>query len=140
MIQVKTGEAWILFGETRPDDPVGRGKMDEALQRMNMAADMEDKTEKSPVTPGEVLPAKELLADMLLQLNKPAEALEAYEADLKKHPNRFNGVYGAGLASERINNVEKATYYYQQLTAIANSPTANRPELEMAKSFLKKEK
>jgi hypothetical protein len=131
MIQVRTGEAWILFGER---------KMDEALQRMNMAADMEDKTEKSPVTPGEVLPAKELLADMLLQLNKPTEALEAYEADLKKHPNRFNGLYGAALASERINNIEKAKYYYQQLTAIANSPTANRPELEMAKSFLKKEK
>jgi hypothetical protein len=131
MIQVRTGEAWILFGER---------KMDEALQRMNLAADMEDKTEKSPVTPGEVLPAKELLADMLLQLNKPTEALEAYEADLKKHPNRFNGLYGAALASERINNIEKAKYYYQQLTAIANSPTANRPELEMAKSFLKKEK
>ena len=77
---------------------------------------------------------------MLLQLNKPAEALEAYEADLKKHPNRFNGLYGAGLASEKINNVEKATYYYQQLTAIANSPAANRPELGMAKLFLKREK
>ena len=127
MIQVKTGEAWILFEE---------GKNDEALQLMNVAADMEDKTEKSPVTPGEVLPARELLGDMLLQMNKPAEALEAYEADLKKHPNRFNGLYGAGLASERINNVEKAKYYYQQLTAIANSPTANRPELKMARQFL----
>jgi tetratricopeptide (TPR) repeat protein len=131
MIQVKTGEAWILFEE---------GKTNEALQLMNMAADMEDKTEKSPVTPGEVLPAKELLADMLLQLNKPSEALEAYEADLKKHPNRFNGLYGAGLASERTNNIEKAKYYYQQLTAIANSPDANRPELKIARFFLKKEK
>jgi tetratricopeptide (TPR) repeat protein len=131
MIQIKTGEAWILFGER---------KMDEALQRMNMAADMEDKTEKSPVTPGEVLPAKELLADMLLQMNKPAEALEAYEADLKKHPNRFNGLIWCRLASERINNIEKAKYYYQQLTDIANSSTANRPELEMAKLFLKNKK
>ena len=67
-------------------------------------------------------------------------ALEAYEADLKKHPNRFNGLYGAGLASEKINNVEKAKYYYQELTDIANSPTANRPELDFAKLFLKKEK
>ena len=131
MIQIKTGEAWILFEERKPND---------ALQLMNIAAGMEDKTEKSPVTPGEVIPAKELLADMLLQLNKPAEALEAYEADLKKHPNRFNGLYGAGLASERINNTEKATYYYQQLRAVANSPGANRPELEIAKLFLKKEK
>jgi tetratricopeptide (TPR) repeat protein len=129
MIQVKTGEAWILFNEK---------KIDEALQLMKLAADMEDKTEKSPVTPGEVIPAKELLADMLLELNKPAEALTAYEADLKKHPNRFNGLYGAGLASEKINNTAKAKYYYQQLMTIANSPAAKRPELELAKLFLKK--
>ncbi|MEO6729904.1 MAG: hypothetical protein ABIN01_01715 [Ferruginibacter sp.] len=131
MIQVKTGEAWILYAQR---------KMKEALELMHEAADLEDKTEKSPVTPGEVIPAKELLADMLLQLNKPAEALEAYEADLKKHPNRFNGLYGAGLASEKANKSEKAKYYYQQLTTIANSPKSNRPELEMARLYLKKGK
>ena len=107
---------------------------------MNIAADMEDKTEKSPVTPGEVIPAMELLGDMLLQLNKPGKALETYEADLKKHPNRFNGLYGAGLAAERSGNLEKANYYYQQLTAIANSVDSNRPELEAARLFLKKQK
>lgn len=128
LIQIKTGGAWILLAE---------GKNMEALQQMQLAADMEDKTEKSPVTPGEVLPAKELLADMLLQLNKPAEALAAYEADLKKHPNRFNGLYGAGLASERTNNSEKAKNYYQQLKAVANSPLASRPELQKARLFLK---
>jgi tetratricopeptide (TPR) repeat protein len=131
MIQIKTGEAWILFGE---------GKMNDALKLMNIAADMEDKTEKSPVTPGEVIPANELLADMLMQLNKPAEALTAYEADIKTHPNRFNGLYGAGLASERANNLEKAKYYYRQLAVIANSPTANRAELKNARLFLKKQK
>ena len=131
MIQIKAGEAWIKFG--------GR-KMHEALQLMNAAADMEDKTEKSPVTPGEVLPAKELLADMLMQMNKPDEALNAYEADLKKHPNRFNGLYGAGLASEKTNNLEKAKSYYEQLTAIANTPNANRVELKNARSFLEKTK
>ncbi len=130
MIQIKTGEAWIKLEEK---------KITEALQLMNMAADMEDKTEKSPVTPGEIIPAKELLADMLLQLNKPTEALVAYEADLKKHPNRFNGLYGAALASEKINNIDKANYYYKQLLAIANSPDAKRPELEKVKLFLKKE-
>ena len=128
-IQIKTAEAWIRFKE---------GKNDEALKLMNTAAELEDKTEKSPVTPGEVIPAKELLADMLLELNKPSEALEAYEADLKKHSNRFNGLYGAGLSSLRTNNVEKATYYFLQLTVIANSPNANRPELEKARLFLKK--
>ena len=130
-IQIKTAEAWILFKQ---------GKNNEALKFMNTAVDMEDKTEKSPVTPGEVLPAMELLGDMLLQMNKSDQALEAYKADLKKHPNRFNGLYGGGLAAEKSNDLEKANFYYQQLTAIANSANSNRPELEAAKLFLKKQK
>jgi len=129
-IQIKTSEAWILFK---------KGNDNEALKLMKLAADMEDKTEKSPVTPGEVLPAMELLGDMLLQMNKPNEALEAYEADLKKHPNRFNGLYGAGLAAERSNNISKARLYYQQLITIS-SINSSRPELEAAKLFLKKQK
>ena len=128
LIQLKTGEAWILLAE---------GKSKEALQLMQLAANLEDKTGKSPVTPGEVLPAKELLADMFLQLNKPTEAFAAYEANLKTHPNRFNGLYGAGLASQRINNREKAKRYYQQLIAVANSPKTDRPELEKARLFIK---
>ncbi len=130
-IQITSGEAWILLKE---------GKINDALRLMKMAAVMEDRTEKSPVTPGEVIPAQELLADMLFQLNKPSEALLAYEADLRKHPNRFNGLYGAGLAAEKNNNTGKAIYYYQQLMAITSSLHTNRPELEQAKLFLKKEK
>ena len=126
-IQIKTAEAWILFYDK---------KNNEALSLMNIAADMEDKTEKHPVTPCEVIPARELLGDMLLQMNKPEKALEAYEADLKKHPNRFNALYGAASAAERSNDVEKARSYYQQLIAIA-SPNSNRPELQTAKLFLK---
>ncbi|MDQ3681875.1 MAG: hypothetical protein M3352_02230, partial [Bacteroidota bacterium] len=106
----------------------------------HIAADMEDKTEKHPVTPGEVVPARELLGNMLLQLNKPGKALEAYEANLKKHPNRFNGLYGAALAAERSNNLEKANSWYQQLISIANSTNSNRPELEAARLFLRKQK
>lgn len=127
LIQIKTGNAWILFKER---------KNNEALKQMQLAAEMEDKTEKHAVTPGEVLPAMELLADMLLLLNKPVKALAAYEANLKKHPNRFNGIYGAASASEKINNTEKAKYYYRKLIAITNSTTATRPELEAARSFL----
>ncbi|GAB2812411.1 tetratricopeptide repeat protein [Ferruginibacter profundus] len=129
LIQMKTGEAWICLAER---------KTSEALQLMQQAAAMEDKTEKSPVTPGEVIPAKELLADMLMELHQPAEALTAYEANLKTHPNRFNGLYGAALACEKINNTEKAKYYYNQLLVLANSPAATRPEMERAKLFLKK--
>ncbi|MEO5563804.1 MAG: hypothetical protein ABIR18_10225 [Chitinophagaceae bacterium] len=131
MIQVKTAEAWILFKE---------GKNDEALKMMNAAADMEDKTEKSPVTPGEVIPARELVGDMLMQMNKPAEALVSYEADLVKHVNRFNGLYGAGLAAEKSNNPGKANTYYRKLAGIASSVDSNRPELKAAKAFLKNEK
>ena len=105
---------------------------------MTAAASLEDKTEKSPVTPGEVLPARELLANMLLELNKPAKALTAFEADLKTHPNRFNGLYGAALASERSDKPEKAKQYYSLLLQIANSPQASRPELATANMFLRK--
>ena len=68
---------------------------------MTTAADLEDKTEKHPVTPGEVMPARELLGDMFLHLKKWDSALTAYEADLQKHPNRFNGLYGAGTSRLR---------------------------------------
>ena len=129
-IQLKTVEAWILFKE---------GKNNDAIKLMQIAAGMEDNIQKHPVTPGEVIPARELLGDMLLQMNKTAQALEAYEADLKTHPNRFNGLYGAGLAAERLNNTAKANLYYQQLTLSAHSINARRPELDAAKLFLKKQ-
>jgi hypothetical protein len=128
-IQIKTGEAWILFKE---------GKNNEALEAMNVAAAMEDKTEKHPVTPGEVIPARELLGDMLMQMNKPGEALSTYQEDLKRHPNRFNGLYGAGLAAEKINDTGKAKFYYGQLVAIANATGSQRTELDAARLFLKK--
>ncbi|GAA0523923.1 hypothetical protein GCM10009415_01410 [Chitinophaga japonensis] len=126
-IQVKTAEAWILFKE---------GRDSEALALMSAAADMEDHTPKHPVTPGEVLPARELLGDMLLQMNKPTEALHAYEASLQQRPNRFNGLYGAGLAAERRHDPGKARRYYQQLASMASG--ADRPELKAASSFLKR--
>ncbi|HKZ67770.1 MAG TPA: hypothetical protein VJ111_15495, partial [Chitinophagaceae bacterium] len=89
-IQLKAAQAWILWKE---------GKSKEALAKMNLAADMEDKTEKHPVTPGEVLPARELLADMLMEMKDPGKALEMYEASLKKRPNRRNSLYGAWMAA-----------------------------------------
>jgi tetratricopeptide (TPR) repeat protein len=105
---------------------------------MKLAADMEDKTEKHPVTPSEVIPARELLADLLLQMNKPDQALEAYEANLKKHPNRFNGLCGAGLAAEKSGKLEKADAYYQQLMSIVDPANSTRPELITIEQFLKK--
>jgi len=128
MIQMKMGEAWILFAE---------GKTKEAVETMKIAADMEAKTEKSPVTPAEVLPASELLADMLLALNQPQEALKYYEDDLTQHPNRFNGVYGAAKACESSGNTEKAKIYFATLTKIADQPGSDRAELLEARTYLK---
>jgi tetratricopeptide (TPR) repeat protein len=128
-IQQKAAEAWILLKE---------GKKSEALQLMQLAADMENKTQKRPVTPGEVLPASELLGDMLLELNEPARALQAYEADLADHPNRFNGLFGAASAAVKANDAAKATTYYQQLLSIADSTNSDRYELVVAMQFLKK--
>jgi tetratricopeptide (TPR) repeat protein len=127
-IQLKAAEAWILLRE---------GKKKEAVQLMTLAADMESKTQKHSVTPGEVLPAAELLGDMLLQLNEPAKALQAYEADLTEHPNRFNGLYGAASAAVKLNDAAKAATYYQQLLTIAD-PGSKRPEMAVARTFLKK--
>jgi tetratricopeptide (TPR) repeat protein len=129
MIQINTSEAWILFKE---------GKNNEALKAMTVAADMEDRTEKHPVSPGEVIPARELLGDMLLQMNRPEKALEAYEADLKRHPNRFNGLYGAALAAEKWHHAEDANAYYRQLISITSEINSNRPELETARLYLKR--
>jgi len=103
---------------------------------MTAAADMEDRMEKHPVTPGAVIPARELLAEMLLELNKPALALEAFELNLKTHPNRFNGLHGAAIAAERSGEKEKAKGYYKKLLDISDG-NSKRPELQKAKSFLK---
>jgi tetratricopeptide (TPR) repeat protein len=130
MVKIKTGEAWISFRE---------GNKVKALALMNEAADMEEKAEKHPVTPGEVIPAREYLADMLLQMNEPARALEMYEADLKKSRNRFNGLYGAGLAAEKSGNLTKALAYYKSLVSSAKAEGNERKELIAAKHFLAKQ-
>lgn len=125
-IQIKASEAWISMKE---------GKNKQALLLMQLAADMEDKTEKHPVTPCEVIPARELLADMLLQMNNPAKALEAYEADLQKQPNRFNAIYGAGVAAQKLGDTQKAKTYFQQLLQVAGKVRSNRVEIKNSKQF-----
>ncbi|OUJ70855.1 hypothetical protein [Hymenobacter crusticola] len=126
-IQLTAGQAWLQWQAGHPT---------EAVQRMTLAADLEDQTEKHPVTPSEVVPARELLGDMLLQLKRPAAALAAYEADLQKHPNRLNGLYGAGVAAAQAGRATIARQYYSQLLASARPSGAPRPELAVAQRFL----
>ncbi len=126
-IQLRAGDAWVHLLA---------GKNAEALALMNQAADMEDQTEKHPVTPSEILPARELLGDMLLQLHRPHQALDAYMASLRKHPNRFNGLCSAGVAAEQAGLPDKAQFYYQQLLKVADAANADRPELRAARQYL----
>jgi hypothetical protein len=127
-IQIKAGEAWIQFAQ---------GYSTEAVNIMKLAAEMEDSTSKHPVTPGEVLPARELLGDMFLQMNDNSNAFKAYETVLKKSPNRFNSLYGAGKAAEKSGSEQKAIYYYKQLSAITDSVNFERQELDDVRKFLK---
>ena len=94
--QKTTINAWIKYGA---------GQKDEALALMQKAADLEDATVKNPVSPGELLTARELLGDMLMEMGKSADALAAYEACLATRPNRFNSLYGAGYAAEKTGSV-----------------------------------
>jgi tetratricopeptide (TPR) repeat protein len=114
---------------------LAQGKQDEAEQRMRQAADLEDKNDKHIVTPGRILPARELLGDMLLEMKRPADALKEYEASQAREPNRFRGLYGAAKAAEQAGDAAKAKRYYAQLVKVAGKGDS-RPELDAAKKHL----
>jgi tetratricopeptide (TPR) repeat protein len=116
-IQIKATEGWIAFKE---------GNQTVALERMGLAAEMEDKTEKHPVTPGEVLPARELLGDMYLEMKQADKALEAYQADLEKHPNRYNGLHGASQSAAMCGKKDLADFYSKQLARVTAPKPGNR--------------
>jgi hypothetical protein len=128
-VQRKSVAAWSAFSE---------GKKSQALKMMQEAADLEDSVDKHPVTPGAVLPARELLGDMLMLSGKYGDALAAYQASLKISPNRFNGLYGAGHAAEKAGDLDAAKSYYTQLVQLAPSGEAVRPRIKRAKTFLSK--
>jgi tetratricopeptide (TPR) repeat protein len=126
-VQSKIATAWALRAE---------GKDAEALAALRAAADHEDRTEKHVVTPGPFIPARELLGDLLLELNRPAEALTQYEASMAKEPDRFRGVYGAARAAELAGDREKARRFYGHLIKQVGDGAADRPELRQAKAFV----
>jgi len=95
------------------------GKLDDAIGIMRSAVDLEESMDKSPVTPGAVLPAREMLAVLLMLANRPQEALLEFEAVLRFAPNRFNAVYGAATAAEGSGNEASAQRYFRKLTEIA---------------------
>ncbi len=126
--------AWLEFAE---------GKHDESLRLMRAAADLDDATDKHPVTPGAILPAREQLGELLVELKQPSAALQEFETSLRTSPNRFNGLYGAARAarlaadhSKLAADRKKAMIYYDKLVTLSLAADSSRPEIEEAKAFL----
>jgi tetratricopeptide (TPR) repeat protein len=127
--QLLAARAWVQFAEKNTD---------EAIALMRRETELEATTDKEAVTPGEVLPAGDLLGDMLLEAGRHADALAAFEAVLAASPNRLNTLYGAGLAAERDGNTAKAKQYYEQLAKVAVDSDSGIARVEHARSFLAK--
>lgn len=124
-IQETAARAWIALAEKRND---------EAVSMMRTAAAMEDSTDKSAISPGPLAPAREMLGEMLIELEKPAEALTELEAVMKKEPNRFRTLSLAARAAAGANNRTKADAYSRQLaTMCAKGEPDKRPELAQAR-------
>jgi len=116
-VQRRAVSAWAALAE---------GNTDEALREMKSAAELEDGSEKSAVTPGPLAPSRELLGEMLLQLNQPAQALEQFEATLKREPRRFRALYGAARAAQRVDDRDKSRKYFAELLLVC--APADKPE------------
>ena len=97
---------------------LAQGSKDVALMMMKSAAEMEDAADKKAITPGPLAPARELFGEMLLEINQPAQALEQFEATLKKEPNRFRALYGAARAAQLSGNREASRRYFADLLKI----------------------
>ena len=128
-IQWQTANAWLLYAQ---------GKYDEALAAMAAAAAAEDKTEKSPVTPGPIVPARELYGAMLLERGKAKDALAAFEATLKKEPHRLGATLGAAKAAEQAGDAGLARQYYAAAVALGEAADPVRPEITAARAFVTK--
>jgi uncharacterized protein HemY len=128
-IQRLATAAWIAHGE---------GKSEEALRLMRAAADLEDRNEKHIVTPARIVPARELLAEMLLEMKQGDAALKEFEASQKREPNRFRNYYGAARAADMAGDRARAGDYYQKLIALAIDADTPRPELMRAKGIIRR--
>jgi tetratricopeptide (TPR) repeat protein len=126
-IERQVAAAWLAHAEGQDDD---------ALRLMRAAADLDDATDKHPVTPGAILPAREQLGDLLLELKQSSAALQEFETSLRSAPNRFNGLYGAARAARHAADQKKAKTYFGKLVALAREADSVRPEIEEAKAFI----
>jgi hypothetical protein len=116
---------------------LAQGKKQEALRQMKLATELEDGTEKSAVTPGPLAPARELLGEMLLEMDEPARALEQFQATLKKEPGRFRSIYGAARASQLSGRREGSQRYIRELLKVCeHADNPGRAEIAEAKAAI----
>jgi tetratricopeptide (TPR) repeat protein len=118
--------AWLLNAE---------GKHAEAVDMMRAAADAEDKTEKSIVTPGPLAPARELYGTMLLERGMAREALAAFEGTLAKEPNRLGASLGAAQAAEKAGDPARARQHYAKLVEMVAADDTTREDLAAARAY-----
>jgi hypothetical protein len=128
-IQRQVASAWVLYAQ---------GQYDDALKAMAAAADAEDKTEKSPVTPGSLAPARELYGAMLFERGMAKDALAAYEATLKKEPHRLGATLGAAKAGELLGDAAAARAHHAAAVALTEEADPVRPDIAAARAFLAK--
>ena len=126
-IQIESIKGWIEYS---------KGNTEKAIEYMKLASKLESETSKAAVTPGEIIPAEELLADLYMLTGRHKEALKSYELNLKGRPFRFNGLYGAAKAAQKLDNNELAAYYFEKLIKVSEDVNSSRPELLEAKDFL----
>jgi tetratricopeptide (TPR) repeat protein len=126
-IQWRVAGAWVAFAQGRRTD---------AIEAMREAADIEDATDKSAVTPGPLAPARELLGEMLVEAGDAAGALQAFEDSIAKEPGRFRGAFNAGRAAEAAGDADEARRYYRMTLDIAAAADSPRTELAQARAYL----
>lgn len=124
-IERQIAQAWLAHAE---------GRKDEAVRLMRAAAELDDSSEKHPVTPGAILPAREQLGELMIELGQPRSALVEYEASLKRAPRRLAGLYGAARAAKLAGDMRKARVYYSQLVELTSGGDEGRPEVKEAKT------
>jgi tetratricopeptide (TPR) repeat protein len=119
----KEAQAWLVFAE---------GKNDDAVEALRPIADKEDSTGEEP----EGIPAREMIADILMEAKRPQQALAEYQTDLKLNPNRFDALYGAARAAEAAGKLNDATEYYALLLKVCDGSNSTRPELSRARQLV----
>jgi tetratricopeptide (TPR) repeat protein len=123
-LQLQVATAWVLYAESKYGDA--------------LKADAEDKTEKATVTPGVPMPARELYGAMLFDRGMAKEALAAFEATLKKEPNRLGATLGAARAAEKAGDMAKARQHYVAAVALTENADPVRSEVAEARAFVAK--